>query len=80
VKGAAALLRRETVSKETNGAANGFLKHYFSCGTTAYAAALRWEIVLVDNDNSDTSTRSQQREYVLLEWDASIRPAPRTGP
>lgn len=74
------LLRRETLTKSATGAGDGFLDHYFGCGTTPYTRALYWEVVLVDNDNTDSSTRTTKREYLLLEFRDAILPAPRTGP
>ena len=78
VPGAAATTRDEDLSESAAGAATGWFDHYFACGATAYPAALDWEYVLVDDQNADTNTKTQKREYVLLQWRAPITAAPRT--
>jgi hypothetical protein len=76
--GAAATTRDEECTKSTNGASTGWIDHYFACGTTVYASALQWELVLVDADNPDASTKTTTREYILLQFREPITAAPRT--
>lgn len=78
VPGAAATTRDEELSKSAAGKSTGWVDHYFACGTTAFPTALIWEMVLVDADNGDPSTKTQKREYILLQWRAAITAAPRT--
>lgn len=63
-----------TVTKGS-AASSGELDHYHSCGATVYAT-LKWEIVEIDNDNTDASTRSGKRERVLTRWFQPIEDAP----
>ena len=78
--GATAFLRDEACPASVAGGATGYFDHGFKCGATAYAAALIWQLVLIDNDNADTDSKTLKREFVLLAWRAPIPAAPRTGP
>jgi len=71
---AAPIAADEVVTKGT-ASATGELDHYHSNGATAYAT-LAWEIVEVDNDNADATTRTGQREVVKVRWFQPILDAP----
>lgn len=64
----------ETVSKGS-AAASGELDHYHACGATV-RDTLRWEIVELDNSNSDAATTSGQREVIRARWSQPIVDAP----
>lgn len=61
----------------TKGSASstGELDHYHACGTTV-RDTLAWEIVEVDGSNADASTRTGQRERILVRWYQPIVDAP----
>lgn len=69
-------LIRETISKSATEAESGMLDYYLALGTTVYATPLSWELIEVDNDNTDASTKSTKRERVLLSWSQPIVDAP----
>lgn len=66
----------EALTKDATDSATGWIDHYLSLGATAYATALRWEIVEVDNNNADAATKTGKREVSRLKWSQAITAAP----
>lgn len=59
----------------SEGAATGQLRHDVPCGTTV-RPVLAWEIVEIDNDTDDGSSRSGKVEVPKVRWHQPIIDAP----
>ena len=64
----------ETVTKGS-ASSSGELDHYHACGTTV-RDTMAWEIVEVDGNNADATTRTGYRERVLVRWFQPVIDAP----
>ena len=70
----AALIVDEVITKGTQ-SSSGELDHYFKCGTTV-RDTMTWQIVEVDNDNTDADTNTGKPERILTRWRQPIIDAP----
>jgi len=67
---------RKTLSKHASASASGWLDDYVPMGAVA-AAELTWEVIEIDNNNTDaTPSVTGKHEVILATWQQSIEDAP----